>query len=305
MPYGRVDHAELHPHAAEVPRTVARRILAGTDKRGADLAMRHDQGLADSLDERMLELLLPASAVESLGRWLADPERGQGYANGTGTHSVRYRPSAWKAVAPWPGTFADRAAAESASVSRAEVMAAVRAAERSENWAEAFVATQVWGYGDRGYGPHRTCQVLARPGVEAVLTEAVSLLVDRGAVAAYERLDTLHGLGPAYFTKFLYFAGQALSDMKGPRPLILDSVLAGVLRRHATKVGLAAGYEWSERIARWIWRRSGWSSHRYDVYLRWMYAANEQLEAASIDWPAAPDVLELALFSSAWDPERP
>jgi hypothetical protein len=33
-----------------------------------------------------------------------------------------------------------------------------------------------------------------------------------------------------------------------------------------------------------------------------MHAASEQLTAASIEWPAAPDVLELALFSAAWDP---
>ncbi|MFC8244809.1 8-oxoguanine DNA glycosylase OGG fold protein [Streptomyces chartreusis] len=114
---------------------------------------------------------------------------------------------------------------------------------------------------------------------------------------------TLQQSRPAFLTKFLYFAGQALPAVKGPRPLILDSVLAGVLCRHATKVGCAVGYEWSEAIAKWIWRDSGWSSHRYDVYLRWMYAANDRLAATSIDWPAAPDVLELALFSAVWDPE--
>ncbi|WP_408993448.1 hypothetical protein [Streptomyces sp. 1268] len=267
--------------------------------------MGHDQRQADKLDETMLELLLPISAVESLGQWLADPERGRRYANGSGPHTIPYAPSTWMAVTPWPTTFADRAAADSASVSRAEVVAAVRAAEQSESWAEAFVATQVWGYGVTGYGPYRTRQVLAQPGAEAVLAEAVSLLVDEGAVVAYEVLNTLDGLGPAFLTKFLYFAGQALPDVEGPRPLILDSVLAGVLRRHATKVGRAVGYEWSEAIAKWIWRDNGWSSHRYDVYLRWMYAANERLAAASIDWPAAPDVLELALFSAAWDPEQP
>ncbi|WP_338673589.1 hypothetical protein V1460_11160 [Streptomyces sp. SCSIO 30461] len=157
--------------------------------------MRYDQRQADKLDETMLELLLPTSAVESLGQWLADPERGQRYANGSGPHTIPYAPSTWMAVTPWPTTFADRAAADSASVSRAEVVAAVRAAEQSESWAEAFVATQVWGYGVTGYGPYRTRQVLAQPSAEAVLTEAVSLLVDEGAVAAYEVLHTFDGLG--------------------------------------------------------------------------------------------------------------
>ncbi|MEU1502758.1 hypothetical protein [Streptomyces sp. NPDC005732] len=180
--------------------------------------MRYDQSRADKLDEMMVELLLPESAVESLGLWLADPERGQRYANGCGPHSIPYTPSKWIVVAPWPGTFADRAAADSASVSRAEVVAAVRAAEQSESWTEAFVATQVWGYGVTGYGPYRTRQVLAQPSAEAVLTEAVSLLVDEGAGAAYEVLNTLDGLGPAFLTKFLYFAGQALPDVKGRVP---------------------------------------------------------------------------------------
>ena len=38
--------------------------------------MGNDQSRADKLDAKMLELLLPESAVESLGEWLADPERG-------------------------------------------------------------------------------------------------------------------------------------------------------------------------------------------------------------------------------------
>ncbi|MYS54947.1 hypothetical protein GTW46_33660 [Streptomyces sp. SID6013] len=265
--------------------------------------MRYDQQRADKLDEAMLELPLPGSAVEALGRWLADPKHGRRYVNGSGPHTILYAPAKWTAVTPWPTTFADRAAAESASVSRADVVTAVRAAERSESWAEAFVATQVWGYGGIGYGPHRTRQVLAQPRAEAALTKSVSLLADEGAVAAYKALNTVHGLGPAFFTKFLYFVGLALPEVKGPRPLILDRTLARVLRRHATNVGRARGYEWSEAVARWIWRDGGWSSHRYDVYLRWMYAANARLTAASIDWPAAPDVLELALFTDVWNSE--
>ncbi|MFI6061509.1 hypothetical protein [Streptomyces sp. NPDC051286] len=53
-------------------------------KTGATKAMRYDQSWADKLDEAMLEVLLAESAVESLGQWLADPERGQRYANGSG-----------------------------------------------------------------------------------------------------------------------------------------------------------------------------------------------------------------------------
>ncbi|MET8786697.1 hypothetical protein [Streptomyces sp. NPDC004589] len=263
---------------------------------------RFNQSAADKLDAAMFQCLLPEDAVESLSRWLADPERGRRYAHGSGPHTIAYTPSNWMAVTPWPLGLADRDTHASASVSRAAIVAIVTTAKQSGRWTEAFVATQVWGYGPRGYGPHRTCQVLAQPGAEAAIAEAVSLLADVGAIAAYDRLNVLDGLGPAFLTKFLYFAGLALSEVKGPRPLILDSVLAGVLRRHATKIGRAVGYEWSDAIAKRIWRDGNWTSHRYDVYLQWMYAANEQLVDALIDWPAAPDVLELALFSSAWGP---
>ncbi|MER6349676.1 8-oxoguanine DNA glycosylase OGG fold protein [Streptomyces sp. NPDC001595] len=264
--------------------------------------MRFDQSLADKLDAAMFDQLLPQDAVESLTGWLADPARGKRYANGSGPHAIVYTPSKWPAVAPWPAGFADRTTAGPSTVSRADVVTAVRAAGAAENWTEAFVATQVWGYGPTGYGPHRTARTLARPHVDAVLADAVSLLVHEGAIAAYERLSTLHGLGPAFHTKFLYFAGLALPEVRGPLPLILDSVLAGVLRRHATRAGHAAGYDWSEAIANRVWGRGNWTSHRYDVYLRWMHEANDHLTTASKDWRVPPDVLELALFSQAWAP---
>lgn len=210
--------------------------------------MRFDQRLADKLDAKILTQLLPEDAVNSLGGWLADPERGRRYRNGSAAHAIAYSPSSWMAVAPWPNAFGNRAAVASAHVSRADVLAVVRAADQSQSWAEAFVATQVWGYGLTGYGPYRTGQVVTQPGAEEAFAEAVSLLTDEGASAAYERLQVLDGIGPAFLTKFLYFAGQALPGVKGPRPLILDSVLAEVLRRHATKTGFVAGYEWAAPI---------------------------------------------------------
>ncbi|MFH9010091.1 hypothetical protein ACH4C6_01845 [Streptomyces sp. NPDC017943] len=267
--------------------------------------MRFDQSLADKLDAVILAQLLPEDAVTSLGRWLNAPERGQRYRNGSGVHTVPYTPSSWMAVDPWPNDFADRTTVDSASVSRAEVVATFRAAEQSQSLAEAFVATQVWGYGLTGYGPYRTGHVLAQPGAEEAFTEAVSLLTCEGASAAYERLQVLDGLGPAFLTKFLYFAGQALPEVKGLRPLILDRVLAGVLRRYATKIGVTAGFEWAPVVANRVWRDGNWTSYRYHIYLTWMYAASEQLTASSIEWSAGPDVLELALFSAAWAPASP
>ncbi|MGV9353279.1 8-oxoguanine DNA glycosylase OGG fold protein [Streptomyces misionensis] len=229
--------------------------------------------------------------MAALARWLADPDRGGRYARGTGSHGIDYLPSSWTAIEPWPASLADRPVPGPRTVTRGDVTAVVQAASRSDNWIEAFVASQVWGYGPRGYGPG-----------DEVFTCAVSLLRDNGAKAAYEKLNGVHRLGPAFLTKFLYFAGLALPETKGLPPLILDMRLARVLRLHATRLGQDAGYEWAAPIARRIWRDGGWTSHRYDVYLRWMHAINDRLTTEVNGWPTSPDILELALFAGAWTP---
>jgi hypothetical protein len=77
----------------------------------------------------------------------------------------------------------------------------------------------------------RLKEVLRGVPVEAALAHAVTTLADDGAVAAYRQLrGAIQGLGPAFFTKFLYFAGDALTDVPRPRPLILDQRIARVLR---------------------------------------------------------------------------
>ncbi|SFY52434.1 8-oxoguanine DNA glycosylase OGG fold protein [Streptomyces sp. F-1] len=263
--------------------------------------MKFDQELADRLDEALLAQPLPADAVAALARWLADPDRGGRYARGTGSHGIDYVPSSWTAIVPWPASLADRSVPGPRTVTRDDVTAVARAASRSDNWIDAFVASQVWGYGRRGYGPGRTRTVLDHSSHE-VFTRAVALLRDNGAKAAYENLNGVHRLGPAFLTKFLYFAGLALPGVAGLPPLILDMRLARVLRLHATNVGHDAGHDWAAPIAARIWRDGGWTSHRYDVYLQWMHAINSQLTTEVNGWPTSPDILELALFTGAWHP---
>jgi hypothetical protein len=60
------------------------------------------------------------------------------------------------------------------------------------------------------------------------------------------------GLGPAFFTKFLYFVGYDHTP-EGPRPLILDQYVAKGLndiRGHG-------------------WRTTGWTADQYAAYLDW------------------------------------
>lgn len=260
------------------------------------------QQLADVLDAEMAARLLPDSAVAALGLWL----RGAGaqYAKGTGSHTVPYTPSRWAAVVPWPGSLADRSGTGSALLSRGQAVSAVRDALAREEWAEALVASYVWGQGRTGYGPHRLAEILNESGVADRLAEAAEVLRSNGAVASYGVLrGAVKGLGPAFFTKLLYFLGPAVGSVPPTAPLILDMRVARVLRAYAAGIGEQMGEQSAAKVAAWIWSDGGWTPHRYDVYLRWMTAASEQVASAGIGWPpACPDLLELAFFEGRWNP---
>ncbi len=75
------------------------------------------------------------------------------------------------------------------------------------------------------------------------------------------------GLGPAFFTKFLYFTGTAVPPAHGPRSLILDRGLSRRLRQIAAAVGRESGHDADGLIAAWAWSDSNWTAHRYEVYL--------------------------------------
>ncbi|MFD3372819.1 MULTISPECIES: hypothetical protein [unclassified Streptomyces] len=279
------------------------------------------QDLADALDDEMRRRPLPPTAVRTLGLWLAGS--GAQYAKGAGGHAVEYKPAHWSGVEPWPAEFPERSRTGTARISRDQVVAATRgAAERSE-WAEALVASYVWGQGRIGYGPHRLKEILAEPTADDALAKAGAALRQEGAVAAYDGLrGAVKGLGPAFFTKFLYFLDQghvldhaysldqghsldlATDAPVAPRALILDQRVARVMRAHAARVGADMALAHASDVAAWIWSDSGWTSHRYGVYLEWIHSATEQLASAGIGWPGSrPDLLELALFDGVWNPE--
>ncbi len=270
------------------------------------------QDRIDAVDEEMFRTLLPESARADLAAWWS-ANREQ-YRDGPGAHSIRYAPARWSSVSPWPVLLADRSRTGDAYVTRAEVVRSVEDALAREAWREALVATFVWGKGKsgspKGAGPSVLAEeILQSPVLDEALTSAVTELRTSGPVAAYELLDraSVKQLGPAFFTKFLYFVDQAAAETTGVRALILDRNIAGVLRARASAVGRELGLDPDESLAVRAWgdQRSGrWTSHRYGVYLAWMEAANRQLAAAGPGWPAwaGPDLLELALFGKAWQP---
>lgn len=165
----------------------------------------------------------------------------------------------------------------------------------------------MWGKGKRGTpggsGPAALRKILAFDGLDTALAGAVSVLREHGAPQAYAALmGQVPRLGPAFFTKFLYFAGLALEPVHGMRPLILDRVMSRRLRQIAAAVGRESGHDVDGSVAAWVWSDTNWTPHRYGVYLSFMHAAAGQLAAAE-GWPsgAAPDLLECALFTTTWE----
>ncbi|MEU9352433.1 hypothetical protein AB0D65_15865 [Streptomyces griseoloalbus] len=142
--------------------------------------------------------------------------------------------------------------------------------------------------------------VLAAPGRRLVLlrsAEPLLMLADSG-VALRQGTPGAHAVR---YTKFLYFASKSVRSAAGPQPLILDQVLAQRIRSLAQAVSRETGHDPDGSIARWVWRDTNWSPHRYAVYLSFMQAASRQASETP-SWPsdATPDRLGYALFSTSW-----
>lgn len=260
------------------------------------------QDLADAVDAELMERLLPTTAVDAVRGWLAGA--GARYAAGAGVHAVEYVPAHWSGIVPWPDQLSERSHTKYTAISRAQVAAVAREAVKGGKWPEALVASYVWGQGRTGYGPHRLKEILAEPNVSDVLAKAGATLQEGSAVAAYRVMyAAVRGLGPAFFTKLLYFLDLAMDTPAARRALILDQRVARVVRTHATRVGLEMGLTSASDVAAWTWSDGGWTPHRYGIYLHWITAAAGQLASSGIGWPgSSPDLLELALFDGVWDP---
>ncbi|MGW6755331.1 8-oxoguanine DNA glycosylase OGG fold protein [Streptomyces sp. NPDC055006] len=253
----------------------------------------------------MAARLLPDAALQALGHWWS--ENTAKFTDGTpGAHTVRYTPSRWAQITPWPSALASTSHAGDAWISRAQVTSIVADALRRVAFREALIATYVWGKGKRGSpsgsGPASLQKILIAEDLDTALARSVTTLSKDSAEAAYAGLqDRVPGLGPSFYTKFLYFAGKTVPSATSPQPLVLDRVLARRLRSLAQTVGRETGHDPDGSIANWVWRDRNWSPHRYAVYLSFMQAAAGQM-AATETWPsdASPDLLEYALFNASW-----
>lgn len=121
--------------------------------------------------------------------------------------------------------------------------------------------------------------------VESRLRSARATLLADGPVAAYEAMRfgdaRIKFMGPAFFTKFLYFTGyQDPGYDQALRPLILDNRVAKSLLR------------WDPAGD---WATVGWGSSAYDSYLR---IAHEQEKLS-------PEQAEFVLFAAKGDQLAP
>lgn len=97
------------------------------------------------------------------------------------------------------------------------------------------------------------------------------------AAPGQEPWSRLHGFGPAFFTKFLYFST--------PGALILD-------KRLATAVHKLSGLPY---LITKDARALAWTPYRYAVYLHWMRQTAERADVS-------PEMLEVTLFEPPADP---
>jgi hypothetical protein len=140
------------------------------------------------------------------------------------------------------------------------------------------VASTVWGVGKWAFRVGRFVKPFTknRETVEGNLQRSAAALAADGPVAAYEAMirggsASTRFMGPAYFTKFLYFSGyRSAADLK---PLILDRRVARGLRARDA-FGPNSG-------------DTNWPSHMYRTYLEYCHEQN----------PDDPAAVEMALFN--------
>jgi hypothetical protein len=191
---------------------------------------------------------------------------------------------AWRR-APWESAFPEHRPTLDALpdlLDRVAVRAACQDASADPRGAtRAFLCVMVWGYFGTNYGPFRTRRALQQTnGSGSRLHAAIQTLARDGPIAAYRRLGDasdarLHGLGPAFGTKFMYFSqppDQAVTA------LILDDLVASWLGRN---VGL--------KLNPAVWR-----TETYNAYLRRMHEWARELDCR-------PDELEFCIFRAEAD----
>lgn len=162
--------------------------------------------------------------------------------DGVRSHAVRFPVAAWDEPPGLPDGVP-----RTGRISRGDVLdIGQRVRSRTRPATDLLVASLVWGWGAAGYGPRRLRDIRAaagdrlEPSLQSALDAAGKDPASPDPIAGYACLyggydyqdraapgqppwSRLHGFGPAFFTKFLYFST--------PGALILDNRLANAVHR--------------------------------------------------------------------------
>lgn len=151
---------------------------------------------------------------------------------------------------------------------------------------EAFVLAMIWGFKPRAYGPWRTNEMLGNrqgepgrsPTLPLLMTVLEALREGTSAVEGYRMLKgKIHRLGPAFATKFLYFATPEIR-----RAPILDSVVGKWLWAYGVRDPKGA---WLNPVP--------WNVGNYQRYLNFCSEAANKLDIEDIG------LIEYLMFADA------
>lgn len=89
-----------------------------------------------------------------------------------------------------------------------------------------FLMTLIWGYANTGYGYSRTKPLIKRSVFKNIISAIDELKEDKIEIA-FEKLQSIKGLGISFISKILYFSSKALE--REDYQLIFDSRVASSL----------------------------------------------------------------------------
>jgi hypothetical protein len=189
-------------------------------------------------------------------------------------NAIDWTPGPWIAEFPEYSEFLNNLFIEHLGFLDREILkdTVAKYAER-DLYVEGFLAVMIWGYAADPRGPFRTKRVLSQSNAAESIEASFRALSESDVYAAYEKLET-NGpkfLGPAFATKYLYFAYAGEGSLT---PLILDSLV-------------------SEGLKKWggaTFSSTSVTAKTYSAYLKYMSQAAAHLGVT-------PEELEFLVFS--------